>query len=209
MRTLYMCAACVLGSTVCANASTIVDPDMAPGSIGIDALLLADGEWTYGQLSQDPNHDWWTSGNNFLLRENWGGNFGVAVDFEMSAASADTGSVFPIGIMKDVTNSTTFGWTGFEIFIDAGDGATISNVTALANSEFADVTITDNGDGSFLISYGLGGGTGVSIGGDTMFDFDFDISGAIDFEIVQTPIPTPGSAALLTIAGLAAVRRRR
>lgn len=182
---------------------------MAPGPVGISPLILGDGEWTYGQLSQDPNNDWWTSGNNFLIRENWGGNFGVAVGLQMSAASADWGLVFPIGIMKDVTNSTNFSWTGFEILIDAGPGSTLSDVNASPNAAFSDVNIIDNGDGSFLISYSVGTGTGVSIGADTMLNFDFDIAGAIDFEIVQTPIPTPGSAALLTIAGLAAVRRRR
>jgi len=195
---------------VTANAGALLDPDMQPGSeFGIGALILTNGEWTYGPLGQSIDHDWWTSGNTFLIRENWGGNFGVAVDFDISAASIDTGSVFPIGINKDVTNSTTFNWTGFEILIDAGLGATIDDVNALPNAAFSDVNITDNGDGSFLIVYSVGTGTGVPIGANTILNFDFDIAGSINFHILQTPIPTPGSAALLTLAGLAAARRRR
>jgi len=194
MRNRYLCASFVLGAGVCANAGALTNPSMLPGEAGIDALILQDGEWTYGRLSEDSNNDWWTSGNTFLIRENWGGSFGSAVGFDISAASVDAGFVFPIGISKNVTNSTDFVWTGFDIFIDAA---------------FSEVTITDNGDGSFLISYTVGTGTGVALGGSTVFDFNFDIGGGIDFHIVQTPIPTPGSAVLLTIAGLAAARRRR
>lgn len=208
MKVLSLCALCVLGMAGAASADVLVNPTMEPGEIGIDALILTNGEWTYGPLMQDPNNDWWTSGTTYLIRENWGGGFGRSVDFAMGADS-DGRSQFPIGIQKDVTNSTDFVWTGFAVLIKGGVGSTISDVAALPNSSFDLVNIVDNGDGSFLIEFGIDSGTGVALGDNTILNFDFKVDGAIDFLIVQTPIPTPGSIALLSVAGLVASRRKR
>jgi len=209
MKKFTLCAICVLGTAAFANAGTLSNPSMEPGTFGIDPLILTNNEWTYGPLDETLDNDWWVSGNTIMMRENWGGNFGSVVDFNVSAQSNGDRFNFPIGILKDVTNSTNFDWTAYDILLVAGMGATISNVNAQPNSAFNDVTVTDNGDGSFLISFGVGAGSGVPIGDNLVFDFDFEISGDINFKIVQTPIPTPGSAALLAIAGLAAARRRR
>ncbi|MFU8827934.1 MAG: hypothetical protein ACNA8P_00710 [Phycisphaerales bacterium] len=209
MKKVTLCAACVLGTAAFANAGTFSNPSMEPGNFGIDPLILTNNEWTYGPLEESLDNDWWVSGNTIMLRENWGGGFGSVVDFNFSAQSDGSRSIVPIGILKDVTNSTTFDWTAYDILLIAGMGATIGNVNAQPNSAFNDVTITDNGDGSFLMSFGMGAGSGVPIGDNVVFDFDFEISGDVSFTIVQIPIPTPGSAAVLAIAGLAAARRRR
>ncbi|TVQ81122.1 MAG: hypothetical protein EA380_02490 [Phycisphaeraceae bacterium] len=193
--------------------AAIIDPWMSDGPGGIDPLVLANGEWTFGPLSGGPQNDWWVppGTSTFMIREIWGTSAatpGAVVDF-LVGAEADTRAITPIGIMKDVENQSTFFWDGFVVDLIPGQGATISNVVAFASAEFGSVNVIDNGDGSWTLVWDQNGGTGVGIGGSTDLDFNFDIDGAINFQIIQTAIPTPGAVALLGLGGLAALRRRR
>lgn len=208
-------AICTLLFAVGSVHAAIIDPWMAEGSGGIDPLLLNNGEWTYGPLSGGPDNDWWvpTGTSTFMIREVWGTSAavpGAVVDFLVGADPADgLRAITPIGIMKDVTNASTFFWDGFVVDLIPQGNATISNVVANFNSEFGSVNVIDNGDGSWTIVWDQNGGTGVGIGNQTDLDFSFDIDNEINFQIIQTAIPTPGAMALLGLGGLAAMRRRR
>lgn len=196
-------------------SAALMNPSMGAGAQGIGPLVLNDGQWTFGQLSLDPDNDWWVSPSSpstFLIREVWGTAAAVPgsmVNFEMGADMPDGRATFPIGISKDIQNASSFFWTAFTVDLVPGPGATISNVAAVANAEFGSVVVIDNLDGSFTIEFDQNGGTGVAIGNNTDINFSFDIDGAIDFEIIQVAIPAPGAFALMGMAGLVAIRRRR
>lgn len=170
-----------------------------------DALDLgADGEWTEGE-------EWWvspTSATTIVLSENWIGAHGSNV---ILGTTLDTVVRAPttISLDKDVVNNSGFAWTSFQVDLQAGAGATITNVFAQTTAQFADVSILDNGGGSFTILWTLNGGAGVGLGATADLMFSFDIDGVLSFSQVQTPIPTPGGAALLALAGAAGIRRRR
>lgn len=211
---MHRIAICTLLFAVGSANAAIVNPWMSDGPGGIDPLFLSNGQWTYGPLSGGPDNDWWVPAgtSNFMIREIWGTAAAVpgsVVDFLVGADAEELRAITPIGIMKDVTNESTFFWDGFVVDLIPQGGATISNVVAFASAEFGSVNVIDNGDGSWTLVWDQNGGTGVGIGAGTDLDFNFDIDGPINFQIIQTAIPTPGAMALLGLGGLAALRRRR
>lgn len=143
------------------------------------------------------------------MREQWVGGIGSSAGFASSIAVTGLDPVFPINIMKEVTNDAGFFADVFTIELTETGGSTISGVFANPNAAFADVTITNPGPGVTLITYEVGAGTGLADGGVAVFDFGFETTGSISFEIVQTLIPAPGAAVLAIGAAVMGLRRRR
>lgn len=193
-------AVCAL---IAAPAQGAFQFDVTP--IDVEALDLGeDGVWTQGE-------EWWpgpTEGSlNFA--ETWVGGFGSQVVLETSAVDATPRSPFGIDIGKDIDNNSGFTWTSYQVDIQVGPSTVVTDLTGLVNSQFADVTVNDLGGGAFSLLWEQGAGTGVSVGETAMIDFTITIDGQISFNISQTPIPTPASAALFGLAALAGARRRR
>lgn len=198
--TTAACAAAVgLGLATGAQAAFTVTWD----EVQADPLDLgSDGQWTEGE-------EWMQSDSTTInLFENWVGAYGSNVFLGSTLDTGGTRVATAVNLDKLVDNNSGFFWNSFQVDLQAGAGATITNVAALTSGQFADVTITDNGGGSFTILWDQAGGTGVGLGGTADLMFSFDIDGVLSFSQVQTPIPAPGVAAF-GLAGLAGLRRRR
>ena len=210
-----MGAAMLCGSVATAHAA-LLDVQQDPGPLGVAPLNLTDGSWDKGLGGWREGGDYGLKmdGSGFWINEDWIGGIGQVADLATNLAPdpATLSTVLPIDIDKRVTNNAGFFWTAFEIRLIGAGLDDITNVTASTNAEFADVTVTDLGS-DVLIRFDQAGGNGVAVGNlvELFFSFDFegDLSSGINFRIVQTAIPTPGSFALIGVAGLAAFRRRR
>jgi uncharacterized protein (TIGR03382 family) len=166
--------------------------------------LGEDDAWTEGE-------EWWmspTASETIVLREEWVGAYGSSVTLA-TALTAEGRAATAIALDKNVVNNSGFTWTSFQVDLQAGAGATITNVLAQTSAQFADVSITDNGGGSFTILWLMDGGLGVGLGDTANLMFSFDLDGVLSFSQVQTPIPAPGALALFGLAGAAGCRRRR
>ncbi len=192
-------------ATLCAVAGSaqagMAAASMSPGELGIESLVLDDGTWDAGE-------DWGYENDSMWLRETW--SDAAPVDFAIGIdITAEPGETL-IEFTKVVENNTEFDWTDFHIDLTPRPGGMILDVEADPNDEFGSVAVLDNGDGTFSINWdNFTGGDGVPIGGSTELNFSIVISQALAFNMVQTPTPAPGAAALLCVAGLVATRRRR
>lgn len=200
-----ICACAAFGVMSTAHAG-IMDMDWSATTDLTGVLDLApDGVWNEGDDYSYEDH-------LVELSENWIGGFGDTVEFDISVMF-DNGTprtpVPDISFNKMVTNNTNFFWSSFQIVITPGVGSTIMDVFANPNDEFGDVMVSMGNNGAWTILWSQNGGTGVAQGDSTSFEFGFNISGNLGFMLKQTPIPAPSAAALLGLAGLAGVRRRR
>jgi len=172
--------------------------------IDVSALDLGpDNQWTFGE-EWDVN----AASQTIMLFETWSGEFGSNVMLGSTVTASETRVATAINLDKLVDNNSGFFWNSFQVDLQAGAGASITNVQAITGSQFADVMITDNGGGSFTILWEQGVGSGVGLGDAADLMFSFDIDGVLSFSQVQTPIPAPGAAAF-GLAGLAGLRRQR
>ena len=191
-------AACAFAG--CASAGIT---DMQWDAISINALDLGvDGVWSEGDDYDYREYD-------VSMFETWWGGFGRDVVFDISYTHDGQRGGTPIQFNKSLTNNTNFFWSSFQIVLTPGLGSTISNVSANPNVAFADVSVNAGGGGSWIILWDQDGGSGVATGGSTAFSFGFEIDGNLGFMMKQTPLPTPGAAALLGLVGVCGVRRRR
>lgn len=208
-------AVAVAVSALSASAA-ITSVTQVAGSFGIDAVQT-DGSWDFspGTMMDPQGGDYgiW-NGNAIWMREAWIGNVGQSASF-LTTVDDDTISgrsfTVPIEINKRVENVTDFDFSSYEIRLIAQGGTTLSSVDGFVNGQFSDVTVTEVVAGiEYLIDYSaVGSDTGTIQGAASVFTFDFEITGGVDFEIIQTAIPTPGALALGSIAGIAALRKRR
>lgn len=173
--------------------------------VDVEALDLGDdGVWTQGE-------EWWPgpAGESLNFAETWIGAFGSQVVLETAATDATPRSPFGIDIAKDINNNSGFTWTSYQVDIQVGPNTVVTDLTGLTTGQFSEVTVTDLGGGAFSLLWEQGAGTGVSVGETAMIDLTITIEGQISFDITQTPIPTPASAALFGLAALTGARRRR
>lgn len=181
-------------------------------SVGVDALAITDGSWDfYGGALNDGIGDYGLWNDSIWMRETWIGAAGAAVGFDTSVSSNTLLTSIPISINKNVTNTAGFDFTAYSIRLIAQGGTTMSDVNGFANADYSDVTVTEVVAGiEYLIEYNtVGSDLGTLITQNTTFGFDFEISGGVDFEIIQVAIPSPGAFALAGVAGIAVIRRRR
>lgn len=179
----------------------ITDMDWTP--ISVNALDLApDGVWSQGDDYEYREYE-------VAMFETWVGGFGRHVMFDIAYAHDGARGGTGINFNKSLTNNTNFFWSSFQIVLTPALGSTISNVAASSNAAFSDVDVSPGGGGSWVILWDQDMGTGVSTGDGAAFSFGFDITGNLGFTMKQTPLPTPAGAALLGVAGLWGVRRRR
>lgn len=203
-----------IGVCACAAVSSaaVTGVTQTPSDVGVDSLDITDGSWDfYDGSMMDGIGDYGLWQGNIWMRELWSGAANTAVGFDTSVTTSGRLSTVPIVLNKNVTNTSTFDFTGYDIRVIAQGGTSIGNVLAASNSEYSSVTVTEVVAGlEFLISFdAVSGDAGTVIGDDTTFSFSFDIDGGVDFEIIQVAIPTPGSAALVVVGSAFAVRRRR
>jgi len=217
-----MAGAAIALAAGAASAAMISDATVAEGPMGVAPLSLEPfGGFVKGTNPSNGNYGVNWDGSGIWMAESWAGAPGeiadVAVNLTPGVIPVSGDAVFPIVVDKQVTNESDIFWNAYEIEIVETGSGTISNVTASPNAEFAGVTISPITDG-VLIRYDLssmmgGTGSGVSTGNSTLFNFSFDYTGditdGIDFRIIQTAIPTPGTLGLVGIAGLAVARRNR
>ena len=190
----------VLG--ICTGAQAGLVNQMYQMPVDVAALEVApDGQWLEGR-------DWGYANDNFWIMEKWLGAPGSTVSVQHGIEVMGR-SLTPITLIKELSNETGFFWTGFELLLMPNTGASISNVTALANAEFAQYDITDLGNGGWLIVWDTdAGGTGVADGDDTTLQIGFEIDGNISFSIEQTPIPEPASLVLMLLGAAVLAKRR-
>jgi hypothetical protein len=150
------------------------------------------------------------SPSGFWMRERWIGGPNSSVAIDTSLPMADTGrATFPITINKEVTNDAGFAADTFVITLTEQAGSAISGVAVAPNALLADASIANPAPGVTEITFSQGAGAVFAPGDTTNFVFSFEVTGDIDFRITQALIPTPGAGAIVGLAALAAVRRRR
>lgn len=173
-------------------------------AVQIDALDLgADNAWTEGD-------DYAYGEYEVQMFENWvgGGSRNVIFDIGLGLVGERTVGT-QISFQKSLTNNTGFFWSSFEIVLSPDANSTISGVMNSANSAFSMTNVMAGQNGSWILTWDQGAGTGVGQGESTSLGFSFTIDGNFGFMMKQTPVPAPAGAALLGVAGLAGVRRRR
>ena len=119
-----------------------------------------------------------------------------------------------IDIDKTIVNTTDFDWTDFHIDLIPGDGSDgiIVDPDSVTSDRFSDIEVLNFKDGSAGIWYFTNkdlGDSAVLIGESVNLSFTMNIFGDINFNMIQTPTPTPGALALFARAGTALRRRRR
>lgn len=112
-----------------------------------------------------------------------------------------------ITINKAVDNFTANAWTGFDITLSTASG-NVGLIGSPTSSAFANAQVFNNNTNAVLMHFDAGT---VNPGNSAVFNFTFTVpfSGLWTFTITQTPVPTPGAAALMTMAGLITLRRKR
>ena len=186
--------------TSAASAGIVVYGDESVGGVG-DLV-----DWNYD-----------SEGDNLTLMEEWAGQGPVGFyvgDAQWAPANYEGGGgFFEITIDKTLVNSTDFSWSAFDIDFTPRPGATAIEVVAesVTSDHFSDVSVFNNEDGSANIHFELDGvgDTAVGFGEEAHFSMTILVFGDIAFNMVQTPIPAPGALALLGLAGLLGVQRKR
>lgn len=198
------------------DAETAIQSPL-PGTL--EVLELSDGSWDKGLnatlATAQPGEDFGFPidfGGVMWMRENWIGGVGSTAGFATSFDTVDTGNggsvTFPITILKEVTNNAGFFADRFVIELTETGGSSIAGVFANPNAAFDTVSIVTAGP-TTTITFDIGAGSGLSASDTVVFDFGFDVSGSISFNIEQTLIPTPGVVTLLGLSAVGVVARRR
>jgi len=188
-----------------------VSADVTDMYIGIapdqTSIYLADGSW---DLEDDWDYYINEDGSaDAFVSEHW-----ISMDPLALFGYIDTDETDPnIDITKNIDNDSGFTWTGFDISLSWMGGSTVNLITA-ASGDFPNPVTLDPGctfggaaDTSPCVVH-FTGGAGVPDGGSASFFFSFDILGDFNFTITQTPIPEPTTLCMLTLGGLALIRRR-
>lgn len=206
-------AAGAVVSTAVAVATVMIGTSDARADVtgmAIDPLLVDSLElgtpWAEGV---DWGYEIVGPGAEAWVDEVWTGIDPVALDVQIftDGPAPLAGGGTDVSFTKSLSNDTGFEWTGFliELMPESG-GPLVVDPGSIASNEFTVFDVTNNPDGSASILFG--GGT-VGLGEALSMDFTFSVPDDVHFTMLQTPLPVPGSLALLGIAGLVAPRRRR
>lgn len=204
-RSAQTVAVCVVALAVmlpCApvTAEIIITPNDELGGVG------SLNSWSYV-----------VDGMSIQLFEDWGGfapiAFTISDDGYPAPDNPFSGGTL-IDISKNLFNQTDFDWTDFHIDLIPGDGSDGITVDpkSVFSDRFSNVEVMNNKDGSASIWYSTDkkqGDMPVLIGESVHLFFTMNIFGDINFNMIQTPIPTPGALALFVLAGTVLRRRRR
>jgi hypothetical protein len=170
-----------------------------PGDV--ESLNLGTEPWSeginWGYDLVGPNAAAW-------IDEHW--DAAGAVSFEVNVLT--DGFDPDVSLTKSLLNDSGFVWTEFLLELTPSLGGPIVVDPGSVDSDHFDTfDVTNNPDGSASILYS--GGVPVGLGDSLSLDFTFNVPADVAFTMVQTPLPTPGSLALLAVAGLIGPRRRR
>lgn len=201
-RTVAVCVVALAVMLPCApvTAEIIITPNDELGGVG------SLNSWSYV-----------VDGMSIQLFEDWGGfapvGFTISDDGYPGPDNPFAGGTL-IDISKNIFNQTEFDWTAFHIDLIPGDGSDGITVdpASVSSDRFSDVMVMNNKDGSASIWYSTDkkqGDMPVLIGESVHLFFTMNIFGDINFNMIQTPIPTPGALALFALAGTVLRRRRR
>lgn len=181
------------------------------------SLVLAFNEPVRNDAANPFGFDLLVFGNAFLEDPNWDGNatgaiFGAAVNIEVSVDGKDWATVSP-GALGPVY--PTLGYADLDGPYPLKPGSILTDFTRPVDPSL-DVTGMNWAD--IYAAYGAsGGGTGIDIGALGLSEVSYiriwNPTGrpAVEIDAVAdvSPVPAPGAAATLVVAGLAAMRRRR
>lgn len=139
--------------------------------------------------------------------EDW--TSGGDVNLSATGSSGLESSGQEIYLSKRTRNRSGFVWTGFQIVLtNAGGNITLIDPVDPTGSGFSTVNVVGDGTPTITITYS---GGSVALNSFANFNVNFEIPAGPSWQYthIQTPVPTPGSLALLGLGGLAAARRRR
>jgi MYXO-CTERM domain-containing protein len=225
MRTpcVFATAAIVLASAGVANAAITADPFPA-GDAGFLALTdngaleeaaaesrIGNAQtnggwevavWEQGGVGQPKDQDQLALGN------------GDQVPFVLSYDGVST-VTFSVGSASASWDMVAEGFTDIFIRARAADGSTVS-LTGMDLNGTAIPDLVASGAGSSSVEYLRIQNMGADFGAFSLlgtqelaWSGDMPMNSALAYQIKLTNVPTPGAGALLAVAGLAAVRRRR
>ena len=157
------------------------------------------GDWGSNVVSSTVGDSW--------AHEKWIGMAPVSLNVNVTSDGDPD-----VKITKMLQNTTGSAWTSFTIDLFKFSG--FGPITVLGGTEasdrFSTVTTTNFGSGDAQMIFTQSGtDTPVLPGESVMFQFTFNVPGAVAFAMVQTPVPAPGAIALLGVAGAMVNRRRR
>ena len=140
---------------------------------------------------------------------------GLPVQFRQVGADADTATRIII-TDEALYNNTSQAWTGFRMqLIDSGQAGFDPAATFASGFSIGPFTTTTYSAGNTQVDFGGGvvpaGGIwypGLGSGG-LVINVNLSNQNPVVFTLKETPVPTPGAAALLGLGGLALSRRRR
>lgn len=201
---LWVCAAAGAATTGVASAGiTNINISGALGNNNWDNSAGWHQGQQWGWYFPDPGIT--TQATGWTI-ENWiaGGPASLTVQID---ANTDP----DVTMTKNLINTTGFAWTSFIIQLNQiSPFPTPSTYPgSLGSSRFSSNSTVNGPTGSTMTFTQSGTDTPVLPGQSVSFFFTFNIPGSVVFEMVQTPVPTPGALGLLGLGGLAALRRRR
>jgi len=140
---------------------------------------------------------------------------GLPVQFRQVGADADTATRIII-TDEALYNNTSQAWTGFRMqLIDSGQAGFDPAATFASGFSIGPFTTTTYSAGNTQVDFGGGvvpaGGIwypGLGSGG-LVINVNLSNQNPVVFTLKETPVPTPGAAALIGLGGLALSRRRR
>lgn len=204
------CALLTMGAAGVARADMLAINWLPTGELG--SLRTADGQWEF-------ERDWFQArvADGSLVTvgfETWIEAAPVAFDMYAYSDGNNKSVNGLIHVTKSIENATDDVWDGFQI--DVLPLYPIDWVEVVPESVtftvFDTAEVVNSGDGTAGITLAVSeGGEGMMPGGIASVSFDVRVPNALftPFQINQYPVPEPASAALATIALLAARLRRR
>lgn len=135
----------------------------------------------------------WAIGENYVAGE---------PDTNTAGCGAETDVDPIIHVVKTITNSSSFVWTGYQVVISGSSG--VGYIAGSADSDVFETVIEDGNTIDFCAPQSVGLGEDVTI----EFDVLIPTIGQFNFNISQTPIPEPATMGLLAFIGVGLLKRR-
>ncbi len=157
-------------------------------------------EWGWNLAANLNDASAWTN-------EIWTGGGAATLNMQILTDGIDP----DVTITKNLTNTTGFAWTSFNIdlFQVSGFGPISVYPSSVASSRFGTTSTINAAGNSFMAFSLLGPQTPVLPGESVSFFFTFNIPGDVVVKMVQTPVPAPGTLGAMMALAAIGVRRKR